>query len=1518
MMHKRAFFLLFFCLTVSAVSAADFFWEEPWQFSPRQGSFPVSAFSDNLSVVIWQEAVPNRDAHIAASGFINIHLAVKEPGKDWEQRGIIAGPYAYSGTEPSILSLVIDNSDRIIITAAASSVQTDILISEDMGRSFSRHLLNMGEESSVAPRIFVRADGGYLLFVTRGIAQSLAIHYARSDDAVNWSPFQLFVTEDNLTLNFLPTHSSFGQRDIVFFQSLITGLEAYASFQLFFKTSDNGGRTWSPSRLFTSFNNPIVHTEASPASFDNQRPHITRYGNNFLLVWERRFSIQPPQIYGVVIDHNGNMISSVERINTDEAYCNNPIGFIYQGNPIVVWFDNRLGNNRVIMAQRGVLGWENRQLSIGTMNNSFARPVVDSNDGVFIFWQSDIRGAGQIFKLEPKRHVESPRITAANFVPTIPNRSEIVRVAWNIPRDTVGILGFSWTWSQDPEVTPPQNVMFFNTGNVNDMNLELNADIDGQWYFSIMAHDFAGNWSAPSRVGYFRKTTPPPILTLAEPIVDENGFLASNSFTMYWQPSEDPFIAGYTWSLQFLGTNGQAQYTLLQAAAAPPSRIMGTNTSVRYINIDNGVWAFSVSAIDLAGNIGEPAVLTFRTNRFIPYTNVSFIDARQDEQGLVSIRIMGRGFVTDGRITSVVLVQDNQPDVEIPSSFNIVSDREISGLTFENLYEGTYRLRLQHSGRGWYTAASAITVGRTVTVKHGDFTQIWRPSWTINSRGKITINPFAVLAVMLLILSALGIYAATRGLVSIVAESTGIKKEAFAIITGGFMSTEEKRKITRVQKKGKGLRFKLASFTIALVLSAIIMISVPMYIIVTNSQRETLFQSLYDRSRVLLEGLASSTRAHLPQGDLGALELGFLPAQAAALPEARYVTITGFRPGSIHNDHVWATNDPDILSKIDTTEFRAGISRITDSITPHKEQLNIDLNNLAREAAGELARNIVQLTQEALGYALRTDPAGIQRLYDIQVTIRALELRLTEILTEIGGRIYSQPAFNNESIFRDRNRIFIFYKPVMFRQGADDNFLRGLVRLEVSVDSIMERILEEQLLYLRTILIIALIALLIGTLAAIIFSNMIIRPILKLANHVKIIRDTDDKAKLEGMDIRIKSKDEIAILGNTINDMTYGLVRAALAASDLSIGKEIQKKFIPLDLDSQGNKKTSGVKQTPNLDFFGYYEGAKGVSGDYFDYRDLDGRYYAIIKCDVAGKGIPAALIMIQVATMFLNYFKQWKPNAKGMKIEEVVYQINDFIETLAFKGRFAAFTLCLFDSETGIARFCNAGDNIVRYYDASEGRLKSITLPETPATGVLPNVLIESTGGYSVQTVTIDKGDILLLYTDGIEEAKRKFRSPDYKEIICKEGPVDTPHENHLCGQGDEELGPDRVEAIINAVMAREVYSLRKYHNPEGDDKELKFDFSSCEGKVEDVIMGMVSVEKMFRCYKPTNATEGYRVVVDKKVDEFLKNHFLQYRRYCAYTKELPENDESYMYYTHVKEDEQYDDLTILGIKRK
>jgi serine phosphatase RsbU (regulator of sigma subunit) len=720
------------------------------------------------------------------------------------------------------------------------------------------------------------------------------------------------------------------------------------------------------------------------------------------------------------------------------------------------------------------------------------------------------------------------------------------------------------------------------------------------------------------------------------------------------------------------------------------------------------------------------------------------------------------------------------------------------------------------------------------------------------------------------------------------------RAQAAALLAGDPMPGEKKRRRRSRRRHGAGLPFKLALFMMALALFVTGMVSAPLYAWVSRTRREILFQGLWDRAQVLLEGLAGGSRVWLPRGELR--ELARLPERSAAIPEARSITITAVADGfHASRETVWATSDPDILSKIDTPQLIPGVSRLTDALIPRT-------GTIIREWEKYYTLPGVPLPEGGRGGVEPPYSSGLP-----ESTGRLIPDLLNFIFTRRG-------AADGE------NRSYLFYRPVVTRDEPEGRLL-GFVRLEVNTGLILEEISRRQRNFIALILTVAGAAIAIGIVGAVLLSSLIILPIRRLVSHVELIRDTENMAAFDGMDIRIKSRDELSLLGRTINDMTRGLVKAAQASQDLTIGKELQKRFIPLETDREGNKLTTGFKQTPHARFFGYYEGAKGVSGDYFDYQDLDGRYYAIIKCDVAGKGVPAALIMIQVATMFLNYFNDWTADDEGMRIEKAVYQINEFIEALGFSGRFAAFALCLFDSETGLLRFCNAGDNIVHWYDASERKMRHVTLRETPAAGVLPNFLVDSRGGYTVQTLLLDHGDMLFLYTDGIEESKRKFRDEKFNEILCAESITGLrgSHGNHRPGQAVEEMGRDRVEGIINAVMNKEQYYLRKYHNPEGEGA-LHFDFSSCAEEVDEVILALVSAEKMFRVFRRPGAHRGgdeaSKVLVDRTVDTFLRKHFRHYQTYCSRTKDYSENP-GYMYYTGINEDPQYDDITILGIRR-
>ena len=389
--------------------------------------------------------------------------------------------------------------------------------------------------------------------------------------------------------------------------------------------------------------------------------------------------------------------------------------------------------------------------------------------------------------------------------------------------------------------------------------------------------------------------------------------------------------------------------------------------------------------------------------------------------------------------------------------------------------------------------------------------------------------------------------------------------------------------------------------------------------------------------------------------------------------------------------------------------------------------------------------------------------------------------------------------------------------------------------------------------------------------------------------------------------------------------MTDGLVKAAAASKELILGKEIQKKFIPLETLEVGDRKLStGEEENDYAHFFGYYEGAQGVSGDYFDFRKLDDKHYAIIKCDISGKGIPAALIMVEVATIFIDYFSKINVKRDGIHLEKLVYNINDLLEQVGFKGRFAAFIINVINIETGQCWLCHAGDKNVYYYDGQEKKVKLKELNESPAAGVFPTDMVEMGEGFKQIPHVLKSGDIMFLFTDGIEEAQRHFRNKNFEMIDCddscgiskvlEEDP--NAYTTHKNGESFEELGIPRIEDIIEAALQKKTYKLDLYHMP-NPDLEFSFDFTRGDGSMKETVLALISVEKIFRLIPDPDAGPDDRIRIDNKIDEYLKIHFDQYREYFKYPipdEEYPE----YTYYSHLKEDKQFDDLTILGIRKK
>lgn len=1535
--------LILYIVLLSTVFARDFYWENPQSLGSVDSRFPSSATNENASVLLWQE-IQSRGND---AGDIWLSVRVYN-GTDWTMHERFAGPFPYEGEVPSIGSVTIDAKNRILVSAVTGGNILSVFMSSDFGSTFTETRLPGSTSAILAPQIFERADGGYLLFATRGDQDTFSIVYSRSNNGTDWSAFIPFGPATGKKRPFLPSHAIIGSSDIIVFQAFYEG-SSRSSYQLYSSVSSDKGLSWSSAALITGFVESGAQSGTAAALFEsyhNQRARLLSGHSSVSLVWERaRTATENYQIYYTTIDLKGNISSPPEKISSGDGYCFDPDLIEFDGQPAVVWFDNRRGVNRIYLAQKNGFSWTDTDVSQNTQDAVFGR-IVKTSGNIEVYWQqSQGRSSSRIVRLAPDRSVLPPVLQPVNFTSGGGRgRSNLVKVNLQLKEDSSGIAGYSYAWAfgYPPEV--PSEVQFLPNQN----KLSLEADSDGKWFLGVRVSDYAGNWSTPSFIEYMRDTTPPepPLITTAD--TDMDGFLTSNSFSLLWEPFENDDIAGYTWSFDYLtsldylsvlsrlsgkeATKGvtPASFNFAVSAAQrlpvarPPSSILTKTPTVSFVNKDNGIYALSVSAIDSVGNIGKPAVRYYALNKYNPYTYITYIDSKVDDSGTITLSIIGRGFSEGGLLDVMYLDRDGKPPYDLTltrknKQFVVANDRLVTGITLSDLEEARYRIGIVHPLRGLYFSKPLLAVTAFGTVKFGDYSYEFVPPWTRTSPQKFSFfRPDRLLLYIVLVFALAVLFFSLFGISGAARDSILIQQEVRALITGDSMPSEKKKRSVSLRKKGLGLRFKLLFFTMSLVISVVLIVSIPLGIQFSANQEKTLARGLESRVKVLLESLASGARAYLPSQNI--LELGFLPGQMTALDEALNATVTGNSIGTTATgiDFVWATNDPLITEKIDSKTLITGRSRLVQSENSEIESRIQVLDEQASLAVKELSEGITTLTQEGIKLALKTDAESVRRRDEIQTISRQLEEKLNSELTKLSNSgIGSYPQYNPLELSRSTTR-FVFYKPVLYRQGNSTSYVHGTVRVEISTESLLKTIALDQQALVRTTVFVALFAVLIGIMGSLLLASIIISPIRKLASHVAMIRDTEDKSLLEGKSLKLSSRDEIGLLGETIDEMTHGLVKASAAAKDLTVGKELQKMFIPLETDSMGRKLTCGSTKDDNAEFFGYYEGAKGVSGDYFDYIKLDSRHYAVIKCDIAGKGVPAALIMVEVATLFLDYFKDWKYEKNGFKLDYIVSRINDLIESRGFKGRFAAFTLCIFDSLSGDVHFCNAGDNLVHIYDAASRKMKLITLPECSAAGVFPSFMIESKGGFQVIKHHLNPGDVLFLYTDGIEEAKRLFRSKDLTPITCAEPGLEkeAPHGTHSVGQDNEEMGPDRVVAIIESVLNRKNYLLQKWHNPE-ENELFQFDFSLCDGTIEEAILALVSVEKIFRLYRDPSASEFDRVQVDRKVDYFLKKHFVQYDIYCGKRKDHAEYPE-YINYTNIHEDSQYDDLTILGIRKK
>jgi sigma-B regulation protein RsbU (phosphoserine phosphatase) len=176
-----------------------------------------------------------------------------------------------------------------------------------------------------------------------------------------------------------------------------------------------------------------------------------------------------------------------------------------------------------------------------------------------------------------------------------------------------------------------------------------------------------------------------------------------------------------------------------------------------------------------------------------------------------------------------------------------------------------------------------------------------------------------------------------------------------------------------------------------------------------------------------------------------------------------------------------------------------------------------------------------------------------------------------------------------------------------------------------------------------------------------------------------------------------------------------------------------------------------------DLDLYAIYKPARVVSGDLFDYFLIDNENLVFTIGDVSGKGIPAAIFMSVAQTII-------RSKADGKSSKKIVTKSNIELSTSNHHQYFLTLFLGVLNLRTGILNYCNAAHDFP-YILKPDGKITELNEAHGLPLGLYPDK------EYKESKIKIEKGDTIILYTDGVtellNEQKIQFGSGRLKEKL-------------------------------------------------------------------------------------------------------------------------------------------------------
>ena len=185
---------------------------------------------------------------------------------------------------------------------------------------------------------------------------------------------------------------------------------------------------------------------------------------------------------------------------------------------------------------------------------------------------------------------------------------------------------------------------------------------------------------------------------------------------------------------------------------------------------------------------------------------------------------------------------------------------------------------------------------------------------------------------------------------------------------------------------------------------------------------------------------------------------------------------------------------------------------------------------------------------------------------------------------------------------------------------------------------------------------------------------------------------------------------------------------------DLTTARDIQQYILPQVFPPF-------PEESDKMDVYASMEAAKDIGGDFYDFFRIDDERFAFVIADVCGKGIPAALFMAVSRTMI---------RSKGSQCDnagECLTESNRLLASYSVDCMFLTVFYAIYNTNTGFITYCNAGHNPPHLLRAN-GTIEELPMACNMIVGAFDDI------EYKEDTLQLEHGDTLVMFTDGVTEA--------------------------------------------------------------------------------------------------------------------------------------------------------------------